>query len=227
MTIFRKRRKWVYNLWISQKYALVLGVVILSLCASGLYTFLRYRTISLYEQIASARKDFQQMYVSFDDFSTRLLHMTTLLQNNESVNRILAADPRTTLLSKQAVDMKPVIQFLKTMEDGTEQYTCTLYVDSSLAMSERGDILFPIGNYIEEPWMQRALTGWGWTFFATSQELGKDGIISIIRPIRSLDNYKTLLSVLRMDVSLDWIEQELVSITPSGCIRILNRLTAL
>lgn len=207
---------WVGNLRIAQKYLLAVVIILLSVMVSGLYSYTQYRSMNLADQLISVEKDFTQAYEQLSEMGTRLLHMTTLFQSNETVNDILSSDPSTTPISRQLIDQKPIVQLLKTMEDGTEQYVCKLFLDDNLIMSERGDMLYPIGEYEGEQWLQMALNGWGWTFFATPRQLENADTLSIVRPIRSLTDYTNLLAVLRMDIPLAVIRRQLTQSAASG-----------
>lgn len=172
-------------------------VTVLTLC--GMY--LHYHTSkTLYKSyIDNAEAEFQSAYEEMERFEERLNHLATLLQSDTNIVNLLSGSQNYTLSDYQHA-RQDLLPRLYSMLDGSNDYFCRLYVDSSLDMFDRSSRLLMLNDVQNEEWAQKALSGWGWRYFFTQAELHADEP-ALIAPIRCLDDRQQLVAMLRIDIN--------------------------
>ena len=195
------------NASIRTKYLVAVAtlVVILSLC--GLYVY-RQTARTLYQNcVDSAKSDFINTYQEMERFEDRLNHLATLLQSDTNLVNLLSGTQDYSMSEYQHA-RQDLLPRLYSMLDGSDDYFCRLYVDSSLDISDRSSRLLVFNDVQDEDWVQRALSGWGWRQFFTKAELNADEP-ALIAPIRRLDSRQELVAMLRIDIRPQALERML------------------
>ena len=195
------------NSSIRTKYLLAVAalVAVLSLC--GVYLHLQSSRTLYQSYMEGAEADFHNAYEEMERFEERLNHLATLLQSDTNIVNLLSGAQNYSMSEYQHA-RQDLLPRLYSMLDGSNDYFCRLYVDSSLDMFDRSSRLLMLNDVQNEAWAQKALYGWGWRYFFTGEELGADKP-ALIAPIRCLDDRQELVAMLRIDIETAALERML------------------
>lgn len=195
------------NSSIRTKYLLAVAALVMVLTMCGVYLH-RQSSRTMYQSyLENAKADFHSAYDEIERFEERLNHLATLLQSDTTIVNLLSGAQQYSLSEYQHA-RQDLLPRLYSMLDGSNDYFCRLYVDSSLDMFDRSSRLLMLNDIQDEAWAQKALEGWGWRYFFTGEELGADKP-ALIAPIRCLDDRAELVAVLRIDIETSALERML------------------
>ena len=180
------------------KYLLAVAVLVLTMSMCCLYIFFHtfsntYATIE-----ATTRSEFQSRFSELERFEDRLNHLATLFQSDSTIIGMLAGSQSYSAQDYQHA-RQDLLPKLYSMLDGSDDYFCRLYVDSALDLSDHSSRLLMLNNVLDQPWAMEAMEGWGWRRFYSAQALEAEDPALIV-PIRRLDDYPTLVAILRIDI---------------------------
>lgn len=195
------------NSSIRTKYLLAVTALVSVLTLCGVYLHMQSSRTLYHSCIDNAKANFHSAYDEIERFEERLNHLATLLQSDTTIVNLLSGSQNYSLSEYQHA-RQDLLPRLYSMLDGSSDYFCRLYVDSSLDMFDRSSRLLMLNNVQDEAWAQKALHGWGWRYFFTKDELNADAP-ALIAPIRCLDARQTLVAMLRIDINTDALERML------------------
>ena len=187
------------NASIRTKYLLAVSALLLCLFLCGLYVFMELYHASYSSAVGRARDSFEESYEELTRFEDRLNHLATLLQCDSDVIRMLSGTQSFSTMEylRAKEDLLPK---LYSMQDGSGDYFCSLYVDSSLDLLDRSSRIRLLNDVTGEHWAQESLTGWGFRRFYGGRELSADRP-ALIAPLRRLDKLTERVALLRIDAS--------------------------
>lgn len=187
------------NASIRTKYLLAVSALLLCLFLCGLYVFMELYHASYSSAVGRARDSFEESYEELTRFEDRLNHLATLLQCDSDVIRMLSGTQSFSTMEylRAKEDLLPK---LYSMQDGSGDYFCSLYVDSSLDLLDRSSRIRLLNDVTGERWAQESLTGWGFRRFYGGRELSADRP-ALIAPLRRLDKLTEHVALLRIDIS--------------------------
>lgn len=195
------------NASIRTKYLLAVGMLLLCLFLCGLYAVTGLYRASYAGAIGSAEDSLERSYEELTRFEERLNHLATLLQCDSATIRMLSGTQSFSMMEylRAKEDLLPK---LYSMQDGSGDYFCCLYVDSSLDLLDRSSRIRLLNDVAEEAWAQESLTGWGFRRFYDAAALQADRP-ALIAPLRRLDKLTEHVALLRIDISPSALERML------------------
>ncbi|MGN0746656.1 MAG: sensor histidine kinase [Aristaeellaceae bacterium] len=200
------------NSSIRTKYLLAVAVLIVTVSVCCLYIFSHTFSNTYATMEANARTDFQTRFAELERFEDRLNHLATLFQSDSTIIGMLAGSQSYSAQDYQHA-RQDLLPKLYSMLDGSDDYFCRLYVDSALDLSDHSSRLLMLNNVLDQPWAMEVMEGWGWRRFYSAQALEAEDPALIV-PIRRLDDYPTLVAILRIDIRQQALQRMLA--VPEG-----------
>lgn len=187
------------NLSIRTKYLLAVSLLLLFLFLCGVYVFVELYHESYANAVKRARESFQESYDELTRFEDRLNHLATLLQCDSAMMQMLSGSSGYSTMEYLSAK-QDLLPKLYSMQDGSGDYFCSLYVDSSLDLWDQTSRIRVLNDVLDEPWAQDSLTGWGYRKFIGGNELGADRP-AFLAPLRRLDKLTEHVALFRIDIS--------------------------
>lgn len=187
----------ISNLSIRRKYLLAITLLFVVVASCGLYICINGSMILYNERLSEARSGFQESYATLTRFEKRMQHLVNLMQQNKDANTLLSTKP-TIGSGEHRRNTLALWQLLYVLGDGSQDYTCTLYVDPALGIDDVSSPLLPLDDISLTPWGEELLSGWGWPRYHAGETLGAPAP-ALLAPIRKLSDYSSLIAILRID----------------------------
>ena len=205
--VFRRVKQRFLDASIMRKYMTVSLFLVLTLVLCSVYICTRGYQTSYADRMAQAQSSFADRYESLDRFEKRMKHLANIFQHQEDINRALASTESFTV-SEHLHNKLQLWQLLYTMFDNSGDYSCSVYVNPALGLTDSTSLILPLDEVRNEPWVQSAFNGWGWRQFLSGDALGADDP-ALIAPIRDLTDYSRLIALLRIDLHREAIARML------------------
>lgn len=183
---------------IRSKFILAASLLLTAILISGIYIGGSSYMNSYEDHIETAKGDFKSCYQDMEKFEKRMYHLANLVQADgdtlERLREIRGMAPNEYQQVKQEL-----LPLLYTLPDGSGDYFCRLYVDSSLDLIDTTSRILTLDSVRQEDWVAAAFSGWGSWLFYSAEELASDSP-GLIVPIRSRQDYSDFVGILRIDL---------------------------
>ena len=200
------------------------GVFLLPLSILTFYSTGRSRLAYSENLQYMSEKSFEQAcsYLSFR--FDRIARLFTNIQLNQRINELFIATTVTEDTREQIQNLTTLRTYLNSITDDQESIHPKLYLKGNEQYISDGVQCFSMGDYMDTAWMQTCLQGWGWLTFCSPTNMQDTSIISMVRPIRNLQDYTDILGVVRVDISSAEIREMLrrAAPTPDSLVYIVD-----
>lgn len=177
------------------------------LLLSEIFISSRFYDVSYEEHVETARGDFTNCFENINKFEERLTHLSFLFQTDETVIGILTHMDEYSTSEYQRATLK-VIPKLYQIQDGSEEYFCRVYVNSSVNFMDTTSRVLPMNQLNGKEWAKELMSGWGnWKFFS-ADEIGQENPVLAV-PIRDLKNYSRLVALLMIDMDPESLAEKI------------------
>lgn len=201
---------------IRSKFILAASLLLLAILVSGIYIGASSYRSSYEEHIQTAQGDFRGCYQDMEKFEKRMYHLANLVQADGDTLDLLA-EIRDIAPNEYQQVKQELLPLLYTLPDGSGDYFCRLYVDSSLDLIDTTSRILTLDSVREQAWAAAALSGWGpWRFYS-AEELGADSP-GLIVPIRDRQDYTDFVGILRIDLVIGPLRQRLEAPRSGGYV---------
>ena len=182
-------------------------VMLLPLSAMTLYTYNRTTREYVAYQNYSSNQGFDQA-ISYLTFRfSRIARLFDMIQLDQKINDIISSTPSMSDVNTHIVNHTFLRSYISSISDDQEQIHPKIYLKGNFYYANEGTQFFPMDEYMDEKWMQESLRGWGWLTYCPPSYLNSDEDLAMVRPIRDLDNYRSIVGVVRVDIPLKEIEE--------------------
>ena len=191
-------RKKGSRLSVRSRYRLTMAVLLLTMLAATLVSGTMNYQSQYADRLESARNDFETAWREVFSFMNRISGLAKIVQYNSSLVQMLEKTERYTSedYQKARTDLIPMIYSL---EDGSGDYTCRIYIRSTLPVLDPSSHVLPMSDLEGQPWAETAMRGFGTIRWEASGDRGEEAAV-FLSPIRSLDHKSDLIALLRIDV---------------------------
>ena len=186
------------RLSVRSRYRLTMAVLLLTMLAATLVSGTMNYQSQYADRLESARNDFETAWREVFSFMNRISGLAKIVQYNSSLVQMLEKTERYTSedYQKARTDLIPMIYSL---EDGSGDYTCRIYIRSTLPVLDPSSHVLPMSDLEGQPWAEAAMRGFGTIRWEASGDRGEEAAV-FLSPIRSLDQKSDLIALLRIDV---------------------------
>jgi len=140
---------------------------------AGFYICIRSYRLAYQDRLDTAQSDFEHSYAAVESFAGRMNHLATIIQYNSSLVDMLSQAQDYTV-DEYRRTRQDLIPMLFSMQDGSGDYACRMYVRSSLELVDRTSHILLLDDIEDEPWARQAMAGWGWWNLYSARKLGSD-----------------------------------------------------
>lgn len=195
-------KKWIMRARkspsILMKFVATAVIFLTVLLLSEIFISSRFYDVSYDEHIDTARGDFINCFDNLSKFEERLTHLSFLFQTDENIIQILTHMEEYSANDYQNATLK-LIPKLYQMQDGSGEYFCRVYVNSSLDLIDTTSRVLTMDQLTGKEWAEELMSGWGnWQFFS-GEDIGENAPALAV-PIRNLQNYSQLIALLMIDI---------------------------
>lgn len=191
----RKERR---NITIRSRYVLTNLLLFLLVAAVLLMTGIHNYRASREERMETARHEFETAWQELDTFTNRITGLVNVIQYNSSLVSLLGTTEEYSVAeySRARMDLAPMIFSL---EDGSGDYTCRIYIRSSLPLYDPTSRILQLSDVEESEWALTAMKGFGQRqWYSASRVQGS--MPAFVAPIRMLDQKTKHVALMRIDV---------------------------
>ncbi|MCE5343326.1 MAG: histidine kinase, partial [Eubacteriales bacterium] len=198
MRLIQKSRQTLRNTSIKKKYLFAILLLLVTLALGGAYTCIQGSIDACADRVVEAHDSFESNYKTMDRFEKRMLHLVNMFQQNRQVNELLSAMPQFAS-GEHIYNQQTLRQLLYTMLDASGDYTCRLYANPAIGITDETSPIRSLDAVAQTAWAKEALRGWGWHHFYSGKTLSANNP-ALIAPIRDLEDYTQLPAILRIDL---------------------------
>jgi len=194
----RKRREH-HALSIRGRYLLTMGVFLAAMLAAiSLIGVRSYRT-SWDERIEASRNDFETSWRELNTFTNRIAGLANLVQYNSALVDMLMAAKDYTMEEYQLARLD-LIPMIYSLEDGSGEYTCRLYIRSTLPFLDLSSHVLLLSDIEDTVWAHQVMDGFGQWQWVSEKEIQGESPAYLV-PIRNLERKTEQVALLRIDVA--------------------------
>jgi len=223
MRLFVSKFNFNYGMGLTKKLCLlfILGWF-LPILFSSCYIYQKI-TDNLIDSQIKLVKEGQQQVESFLSYRMdRITSTCRIISMDPMVNEILARSSDDYTHAEQIKDMSRLRVYLEQFQSIHHSDFLRLYVPNGRVYSNENKLFFNLENNKDTLWYKNTFKGWGWTTYNPPANMEDSNVISVVRPIRDLNNYRKIIGAVRIDVPLEEIERMLSrSNINSGCLTYL------
>jgi len=186
-------------------------------------SFLIYHNITknlIESQLFKATQSYNQVK-SFLDYRLEQIFMAShIIALDSQLNEILTKDPATYPISMQLSDMSVIKTYIEQFRSRNNLFdNLRLYVSGSFIYSNDNKIIYNLDASRDTLWYKNTFRGWGWLTYNPPAYVENNNALSIVRPIRDLNQLNHFIGAVRIDISVNELNQILsrANIT-SGCL---------
>lgn len=228
-----KKRRWIHdfrtslrNMPLLRKFIVLFLIAwILPMFLSSMFIYRRTRDNLLESQLELALHGHEQVHTFLDYRLNRVYQTASIIGMDRGVNDILRREGIGYTEFEQLLYMSTLRMTLDRYHNiRTSEDDIRLYVPGDRIYSDEESLLFNLDRAEGSLWYQRSFYRWGWTTDCPPAFLDEPDIVSIVRPIRDLDQYNHMIGAVRIDLPLPEIEEYLrrANITPDCLTYLLS-----
>lgn len=192
-------RKLFKDSSIRTKFAMAAAFLLITIVSILLLIVSRFYQSSYENHVLSAKGDFESSVSTFIKFEEQLVHLISLFQfDNETIELLTEIETMSPTEYKNA-ELK-ILPVLYMLSDEPDEYSCRLYVNSSLDLIADSSRIMSISTVIQKDWAKQIMSGWGNWQFLYPGTLGAESP-ALVAPIRSQLNHLDLVGMLRIDLN--------------------------
>ena len=213
--MIRKRKH--HALSIRGRYLLTMGVFLAATLAAIILIGIRSYRASWEEQMEAARNDFETAWRDLNTFTNRVAGLSNMVQYNSSLVELLMAVEDYTVEEYQLARLD-LIPMIYSLEDGSGEYTCRLYIRSTLPFLDLTSHVLMLRDVEDTSWAHAVMDGFGQSQWVTAERIQGDCPAYLV-PIRNLNRKTEQVAILRIDVSLEAFLSRMNLVRSSGYVR--------
>lgn len=189
---------------------LITCFIILDASSSALLSNLSYSA----EQGCRQARSFLEYKLS------RIISVSDIIASNTALNAILGKEPDRYSLSEQVEDMNTMRVYLRSFQDDKDVYRVRIYVSDALLYSADKVNMFGQSDAEETRWYADMLRTKDTILFHPNTSIHTDEkndreLITLSRPLVSLNDYRIQAAILRVDMYQEVIDEILMKANPS------------
>lgn len=199
--------KLLKNSSIRTKFAAASAFLLITIVSILFLAVSRFYKSSYESHILSARSDFENSVSDFIKYEEQLIHLIPLFQSNGEIIELLTEIDGMTPTECQSA-MSNIRPVLYTLSDEPDEYSCRLYVNSSLELIDSSSRIMSMSTILQKNWARQTMSGWGnWRFLCA--DTLESNLPALVAPIRSQLNNQDLVGLLRIDLKDCALERRL------------------
>ncbi len=209
--MIRKLKRRLADSSLRTKYAAAIFLLLVFTFISGSYLLTRnYKSASdsMYQDVLSDMKD---IYQEVSRFEKRLTHLCTILQNDDTAISMMKNMRELKNIQAFENNRQSITPGLYALLDGSGDYDCRLYVRARLDFINASSRIQLLPDPTEEPWVEKAMAGWGWRQFMTAEELNAS-FPALLGPMRDTEHLQDLIGLLRIDIRTEALKRMLTPV---------------
>ncbi|MBR1684300.1 MAG: sensor histidine kinase [Clostridia bacterium] len=183
---------------IRTRYILVILAIVLLLLIFGSYICFRSYSLAYEDHVSGAMSDFETGFEALSSFQGRMNHLATIVQYNSSLVDMLS-EAKDYTVDEYRRTRRDLIPMMFSMMDGSGDYICRIYVNSSLDLMDKSSHILLLDDIQQEAWAREVLDGWGWWSLYSGAYVHDDKPV-FLAPIRNLQRTQELVALLRIDI---------------------------
>lgn len=183
---------------IRTKFAMAATSLLITIVSILILVMSRFYQSSYETHVLSARGDFESSVSTFIKYEEQLIHLISLFQSNDEIVELLTEIETMSPTEYQNVVLK-ILPVLYMLSDEPDEYSCRLYVNSSLDLIADSSRIMSISTVIQKDWAKQTMSGWGNWQFLCADTLESE-TPALVAPIRSQLNNQNLVGLLRIDL---------------------------
>ena len=199
--------KTLKDFTIRMKFAIAGVLLVLTLMVSMLLVVAQSYRTSYNSHLSSAKSDFENSVAAFTKFEDSLLQLISQIQANNEIIDLLTDIESMSPGEYQAAE-QVILPMLYMLSDEPDEYSCRLYVNSTLDLISDSSRILPLSMVEDTGWAQHALTGWGNQTFYPPRVLGSE-TPALVAPLRNQWDHLDLVGLLRVDLKPEALESRL------------------
>ncbi len=209
---------------IRARYTLTMIMLFFAMLSAFTLIGVRNYRISYDERVMEARSDFDASARDLDAFIERISGLANIVQYNSSLVNLLSETENYTTEEYQLA-RNELIPMIYSLEDGSGDYTCRLYIRSSLPFLDITSHILPIRNIEDTDWAHSAMDGFGQWRWDSAEDIRGSSPAYLV-PIRSLERKSELVALLRIDILAESFMERMECIRSgsyTGCVLLTDQ----
>ena len=140
----------------------------------------------------------------------RILLTSRIIAMDPVVNDILTRELESYPHSQQLKDLSTLRVYLEQFNSIKNKFDrLQFYVPGGRVYSNENKLIFNLDSIKDALWYKNSFKGWGWVTSNPPELMESTDVISVVRPVRDLNNYQSKVGAVRIDISMEEVERML------------------
>lgn len=212
-----KRFPILQGMKIRQKFLLLVTALIIPVLSISYFIYVNITDRLTESQLILVKQGYSQFESFLNYRIERIFLASSIIAMDSTLNDILAKNPATYSFLDQYRDVSIIKTYLSQFQSKNNvNDNLRLYIPGAFMFSSEEKLLFSLDAAKDTLWYKNTFRDWGWVTCNPPAYVENHDAISIVRPIRDLNHYRRFIGAVRIDISIEEIQQILsrVNISP-------------